>query len=68
VNPGPIEEGAKVATSVITGLKEQPLALALIVLNIMWLAAVFWLAHTNSMREDQLISDLVRACATLTRD
>jgi hypothetical protein len=63
MNPGPVEESAKVATSVVSGLKEQPLALALIVLNILWLVAVFWTSHLNNEREDKLISDLVQTCA-----
>ena len=65
MNPGPVEESAKVATSVVSGLKEQPLALALIVINVLWLVAVFWNAHLNDEREDKLISDLVKTCAAI---
>jgi hypothetical protein len=62
---GPAEEAGKVAGGITDALRGQPLALALIVLNILWLIAVFWLAHSNSAREDQLIADLVRACGAL---
>jgi hypothetical protein len=65
MNPGPAEEAAKVATGVVEGLKAQPLALALIVLNLFWIVAVFWIAHNNNAREDQLLADLVRACTAL---
>jgi hypothetical protein len=65
INPGPAEEAAKVAGGVTEALKAQPLALALIVLNVIWLVAVFWTAHSNSVREDALLADLVRSCSAL---
>lgn len=42
MNPGPIEEAGKVANSFIDSLKAQPLALALVVMNIMLLAYLFY--------------------------
>lgn len=40
---GAIEEGAKVATSAVEGLKQQPLALALIVLNAIFIGIGTWI-------------------------
>ena len=37
---GAVEEGAKVATTVVEGLKNQPLSLALIVLNVVFILFV----------------------------
>jgi len=65
MNASPTEEAGKALAGVTHALKEQPLALALIVLNVLWLAAVVFLSHANNVREDQLIADLVKACAAL---
>ena len=67
MNPGPIEEGGKVAVGVVEGLRSQPLALALVVLNIVWLFAVTWLAHENNVHDDRILSDLIRACTELEK-
>ena len=63
---GAVEEGSKVAQGVIAGLKDQPLSLALIVLNIVFVAFVAWLAYTINDRttqqykaKDDLIESLV---------
>jgi len=69
MSPGPVEEGAKVATTVVEGLKNQPLSLALIVLNIAFILFVAWLAHEFNQRtnhqyevKDQLIAKLIDQC------
>jgi hypothetical protein len=45
-------EGAKVAGSVVEGLKSQPLSLALIVMNIVFVVFVAWLAYTINARTE----------------
>lgn len=45
VNPGPIEESAKVAGNFVDAMKGNPLALALIVSQIMLLTLFFFVAH-----------------------
>jgi hypothetical protein len=69
MSPGPVEEGAKVATSVVEGLKSQPLSLALIVVNLVFVLFVGWLAHEFNERttsqyavKDQLIAKLLDQC------
>ena len=69
MNPGPIEEGAKVATSVVDGLKAQPLALALIIMNVVFMAFAAWITHSINERtirqfevKDALIAKLVDQC------
>jgi len=47
-----LEQGGKVATSVIEGMKSQPLALGLIVLNISFIMFVAWLAYTINERTE----------------
>jgi hypothetical protein len=45
MNPGPVEEGAKVATGFIDAMRSQPLALALVICNVMLLSLFFFVAH-----------------------
>jgi hypothetical protein len=68
---GPVEEGAKVATSVVEGLKSQPLSLALIAMNVIFVLFVAWLANQFNARtthqyevKDQLIAKLLDQCKT----
>jgi hypothetical protein len=52
MTPNLTEEGAKVAGSVVEGLKTQPLALGLIVLNISFIIFTAWLAYTINQRTE----------------
>jgi hypothetical protein len=47
---GVTEETGKVATSVVEGLKAQPIILALIVMNVVFIIFVGWLLHTLNQR------------------
>jgi hypothetical protein len=69
MNPGAVEEGAKVASNVVEGLKSQPLSLALIVVNLVFVGFVAWLANEFNNRtthqyevKDQLIAKLLDQC------
>jgi len=69
MNPGAVEEGARVATGVIEGLKHQPLSLALIVVNVVFVLFVGFVFHTINARtihqyefKDDLISKLIDKC------
>lgn len=64
---GPIEETGKVATSVIESLKSQPLAIALIVINVMFLGGGGYILTdlakrqgVASERRDVLIAEMMR--------
>jgi len=70
---GAVEEGGKVASGVIEGLKSQPLALALIVLNIVFIIFVGWLAKTINARtetqykgKDEQITTLLQKLDTIS--
>ena len=55
---GPIEEGAKAATSFIDALKAQPLSLALVVMNICLLGFLYYsgvVAHNERQLEMKLL-------------
>ena len=69
MSPGAIEEGAKVATGVIEGLKSQPIALALIVMNVIFVGATGYAAHQLNIRttaryeaQDVVIHKLIDQC------
>jgi len=70
---GAVEETGKVAGGVIEGLKSQPLALALIVLNIVFIIFVGWLAKTINARteiqykgKDEQITTLLQKLDTIS--
>jgi len=66
---GAVEEGAKVAGGIVEGLKSQPLSLALIVMNLIFVGFA-WLIldqlNTRTTRQyevkDQLIARLIDKC------
>lgn len=69
MNPGAVEEGSKVAQGVIEALKSQPIALALIVMNIIFVGAVSAGAYSLNIRttaryaaQDALIHKLIDQC------
>ena len=72
--PGAVEEGAKVASSVVEGLRAQPLSLALIVVNLVFVGFVAWIANEFNQRtthqyevKDQLIARLIDQCGNSQR-
>jgi|SRR5215510_5077662 len=69
---GAVEEGGKVAASAIESLKSQPLALALIIVNALFLAFMVWLSHeisvTNRIERDYrtaLFKELQTTCEAM---
>jgi hypothetical protein len=69
MNPGAVEEGAAVAKGVVEGLRSQPLSLALIVVNVVFVFFVGFVFHTINARtihqyefKDDLISKLIDKC------
>jgi len=74
MNPGAVEEGAKVATGVIEGLKGEPISLALIVMNIIFVAVIgagsYYLNIRTTARyeaQDVLIHKLLDQCFSSKR-
>jgi hypothetical protein len=71
MNPGAVEEAGKVAGGFIDSMKSQPLALALIVLNVIFLL-IFWFifdraSHRNQERETQLYATLAKCVESSNR-
>lgn len=66
MNPGPIEEGAKVASGAIEALKREPLSLALVILNFIFLLVfygIFREISASAERRDALLTELAKDCA-----
>lgn len=51
MNPGPIEETGKVASTLITNLKDSPLTLALVLFNLVFVAVIYF--STLDLRDHQ---------------
>jgi hypothetical protein len=69
MSPGPVEEGAKVASGVVDALRSEPISLALIVMNIIFVGGIAWWAHEINIRtthqyevKDILIEKLIDQC------
>ena len=63
MNPGPAEEVGTTARSVVDALKSQPLILVLLLINIMFVAFLFFAMREQAQRKDSLIADLTRLLA-----
>lgn len=64
-----IHATGKVAETVIEGLKSQPLALPLVIINIMALGIVgyvLWIAAARSEARDALITELAKNCQPIS--
>jgi hypothetical protein len=67
MNPGPIDEGAKIAGGVVEALKREPVSLALVVLNLLFLLVfygVFREISASAERRDTLLAELAKNCTT----
>lgn len=55
-----------VASGVIDGLKQQPLVLALVVMNVLFLAGTGWVLNRvaeSGERRDKMLMDLAQMCS-----
>jgi hypothetical protein len=66
---GALEEGGKVATATVESLKSSPLALALIVINVLFLLGGLYALHdlaqamrVREERKDNLLAQLAKDC------
>ena len=59
------EQAGKVANSVVDTLKSQPLALALIVLNVLYLGVMFWIWQETSTRRAEMVTNVLKSCLDL---
>ena len=48
MNPGPLEEGGKVIGGFVTAMKDQPLALALVMCNVLLLGLFFYVINVST--------------------
>lgn len=62
MNPGLTEEVAKVANSAVSGLGKSPLAMSMMLFNLLVLGGVFWLVHGAAERQERRIELLLNSC------
>ena len=63
MNPGPVEEAGQTARGVVDALKSQPLILVLLLVNMVFIAFLWFAIHEQATRKDKLIVDLTRFVA-----
>ena len=59
MNPGAMEQGARIATSVVEALKSQPLALAMVVFNLIFVLVVYFAIKEERAGMRQIITMLL---------
>jgi hypothetical protein len=69
MSPGVSEEVAKVATTTVEALKQTPATLALVIFNLLFMAAVVYVSVKNSnesnaemMRMHELVAKVLASC------
>jgi len=63
MNPGPIEEAGQTARGLIAALKREPATLALVIFNIVFMAAIFFSVKDQREFNRQIISQLITNAA-----
>lgn len=66
---GAIEEGGKLAQATVAGLSGNPMVLALVMINLVFLVGGGWIIHDvadrtakGNERRDKMLTDLMLAC------
>jgi len=61
MNPGAAEEAGKAANTFMQSLKDQPLSLALVVMNLALLGLFFYIAHVATENRSNEFSKMIEA-------
>lgn len=56
MNPGPVEEAGKLAGTFMDSLKQQPLSLALVVMNVALLGIFFYVINVNAKQREREVA------------
>lgn len=68
MSPGPSEEAGKVAIGVIEALRTQPGLLLVVLVNLLFMAAVFWSVRDQRHYQHEIMTALVQALAKCSGD
>jgi hypothetical protein len=63
VNPGPVEEAGQTARGIIDALRQQPMTLGLLVVNVLFMVLVFINVRENQHRADDMVRELAHLVA-----
>jgi hypothetical protein len=64
MNPGATEEAGQTARGIVDALKAQPLVLVLLLINLIFVAFLWFGLHEQATRKDKLVEDLARYVAS----
>ena len=59
---GPVEEAGRATAGVLEALKTQPLAVALLVLNLLYIGAGFWIWRETMERRSDFVASILKSC------
>lgn len=59
MNPGPVEEGGKIATALIDSLKANPILLAVLIFNLVLMGLVYFSTKEFRALNERVISTLL---------
>lgn len=62
MNPGPIEEAGLTVRSVVESFRSAPVALAVLIFNVVLLGGLFYTTHLAAERWQHLIEMTMRQC------
>ena len=62
MNPGVGHEAGETARTVVEALKTTPAVLALVIFNLLFMAAVVYIQHTNGERWQFLVESALKQC------
>lgn len=62
MNPGPIEEAGLTARSIVESFRSAPVALAVLIFNVVLLGGLFYTTHLAAERWEKLLEATLHQC------
>jgi hypothetical protein len=62
MNPGPVEEVGQTARTLIQRLGDNPFTLALVVFNMFFIVATFFISKDTRQTNQEILQDVLKQC------